>query len=281
MFGVLKRAVKAIAPATYARAAETYHYRRRFSSAERRGHRQTTARFERLVERLAAEGGWRVQSGPFAGLQYPSRSARLQWVGHILGSALAPKILGSYEAELHGAIASIRHERYSTIVDVGTGEGYYAVGLARMFPGAIVQGFETNRAARRFCLELAAQNGVAGRVRVGGAAGRRALGSALGSGRCLVLCDCEGCEEQLIDPEQVPGLLRADLLVELHETVAPGITALLRARFAPTHTVEILAETPREPEAYPALAALDAADRALALDEGRPAAMAWAWLRLR
>ena len=69
-----------------------------------------------------------VRHGPFAGLQYPELTA--------VGSALYPKLLGSYQREIQGWIEEICAAGYSEIVDVGFAEGYYAVGLARRLPRA-------------------------------------------------------------------------------------------------------------------------------------------------
>src|SRR3990172_3223867 len=63
----------------------------------------------------------RVASGPFQGMRY---------VGKAVESAFFPKLMGTYEKELHGiwyrqiAAASSRW-----VVNIGAAEGYYAVGL--------------------------------------------------------------------------------------------------------------------------------------------------------
>src|SRR6478672_6897407 len=63
-----------------------------------------------------------VQHGPFKGMKYPGVNS--------VGSALIPKLLGSYERELHPLIDSICAGQYDQVVDIGCAEGYYAVGLA-------------------------------------------------------------------------------------------------------------------------------------------------------
>ena len=281
MLQALKQAVKALAPVTYDRARRAYNYHKRFTPEERREHRQATERFARLITRIAAQSDWRVQSGPFAGMKYPATAGRQQWRGHLLGSALAPKILGSYEAELQQTIREISTTSYSTVIDIGTGEGYYAVGLARLIPTASVLGFEINANAREYCRRMAALNNVGRRVKVGAAADAQTLASALEQGKCLVVCDCEGCEETLLNPIQVPALASADILVELHDFLVPGITDVIRERFAPTHDIELIQEGSRDPSTYATLAALQESDQHLLLDETRPAIMSWAWLRTR
>ena len=57
-----------------------------------------------------------------------------------------------------------------------------------------------------------------------------------GSGYPFIIMDVEGAEDNLLDPVRVPGLRRAEVIVELHEHVVLGITERLRAaRFAKSH----------------------------------------------
>ena len=63
-----------------------------------------------------------VISGPFAGMQYVNTS---------VGSALEPKILGTYELELHDVFERLLDKDFAAIVNVGAGEGYLAVGQGR------------------------------------------------------------------------------------------------------------------------------------------------------
>lgn len=101
-----------------------------------------------------------VRSGPFKGMRYPE--------GRSTGSALIPKILGCYERELHEVFEEVCQQRYSAIVDIGCAEGYYAVGLAMRLQHANVYAFDTDRAARDLCREMARTNCVLDRLAVEG-----------------------------------------------------------------------------------------------------------------
>lgn len=68
--------------------------------------------------------GKRILAGPFRGMKYIENSH---------GSAYLPKILGSYEKELHKFIPRIVEEEYELILDIGAAEGYYAVGLSYLY----------------------------------------------------------------------------------------------------------------------------------------------------
>jgi protein-L-isoaspartate O-methyltransferase len=52
--------------------------------------------------------------------------------------ALAPRLIGTYEDELHPHLAEALAADPEVILDIGCAEGYYAAGLARLAPGAVV-----------------------------------------------------------------------------------------------------------------------------------------------
>jgi hypothetical protein len=208
-----------------------------------------------LVQRLCGSEP-RVLAGPFAGMRYIRAS----------GSGLLPKLVGSYESELHGAVLESLGRGYEVVVNVGSGEGYYAVGYARCLSQAVVHAFDADPLARQRLGMMATLNGVAARVRIGGFCSPASLQSLLG-GRCLVVCDCEGGEGELLDPERVPALRGADILVEMHDFIDPSISRTLLARMDGSHEIQVLkAEERREVEG---LGDLGPEDRALAVYEGR------------
>lgn len=226
---------------------------------------------ERIIRAIVGGGGLKVQGGPFAGMRYVSRPG---------GGAFYPKLIGSYEAELHGVLACALENQYERVINIGCGEGYYAVGLALRLPAASVHAFDTDTEARQLCEELARLNGIAERVTVAGACSLQGLGEITG-GRTLIVCDCEGCELELLRPDLVPGLSRCDLLVELHDFIDRNISRTIMSRFAATHDITLVSSAARDPSAYPGLSALSPDDRLLAVAEGRPETMQWAFMTAR
>src|SRR6202008_1532945 len=99
------------------------------------------------------------------------------------------------------------------IIDVGCAEGYYAVGLARLAPQATVHAFDIDEAARTACAELARRNGVAERVRIGGAFPPEGF-EAFAGRRVLVMVDAEGAELDVLRPDLAPSLAGMSLIVE-------------------------------------------------------------------
>src|SRR5229473_2239235 len=71
--------------------------------------------------------GQKVLNGPFQGMMLASGSAEGCYV---------PKLLGCYEAELHPYVAEAAQRGYEAIINVGTAEGYYAIGMARLLPSS-------------------------------------------------------------------------------------------------------------------------------------------------
>lgn len=222
----------------------------------------------RIAQAFVVRNGLHVLDGPFAGMTYVSQA---------VGSAFVPKLLGSYESELHGALAEIIAKDFKTIVDVGCAEGYYAVGLALRMPSARVYAFDTDPAARKLCRDMTQVNVVSHRVTVAGKCDVENLGGLL-QDRALVVCDCEGYERDLLCPERVPGLRRADVLVELHDCIDSSILQTIFSRFQATHEIALLTSVERDPSCYPALESLKAEDRRLAVSEFRSAGQQWAYM---
>lgn len=216
-------------------------------------------------------GELRVLSGPFAGMRYLPVAS---------GSGLLPKIVGSYEMEIHSAIAASLRRAYRRVINIGCGEGYYAVGYARALPAATVFAFDPDVLARSRLRALARLNGVTDRIRVGVQCRPQHLGELSGKG-CLVVCDCEGCERELLDPQISSSLRDSDILVEIHDFLDSTGSILLAQRFNCTHEILLFDVQPRSAYQAPNLDRLSAEQRNFALWEGRPARTKWGWMRAR
>ncbi|MBL4928635.1 class I SAM-dependent methyltransferase [Fuscibacter oryzae] len=220
---------------------------------------------------LAKRSGTVVAHGPFAGMVYG--------VGAVEGGA-APRLLGLYEASLTPVIEKVIGGGYGLVIDVGCAEGYYAVGLARRMPGVRVMARDSDARAQGLCRDLAALNGVADRVEVGGVLTHDDF-ALCADQKTFVLCDIEGAEDGLLDPALAPGLAHADLLVEVHEGASRGLLARLTQRFAPTHTVTRI-DRALSPAPLPGwMEELSDLDRLLAYWEWRAKPTPWLWMERR
>ena len=224
-------------------------------------------RSELVANTLTGRLGNVVAAGPFQGLNYAipasegSRSARL---------------LGVYEASLTPVIETIIARAYPLVIDVGSAEGYYAVGLARRMPQSRVMARDENANAQRLCQDLARLNGVADRVTTGGRM-EHADFDLCTAQPTVIICDIEGAEGALLDPVRAPGLLAADILVECHDTFSPGLADRLAVRFSLSHDVtrigrQLDARLPDWMEEWSDL------DRLIALWEWRMGPTPWLWM---
>ena len=224
-----------------------------------------------VTRSLTSEIGWTVQSGPFEGMRY---------VPEAVGSTLVPKLLGCYESELHSTINLILKNNHQKIIDIGCAEGYYAVGLALKNPTAVIHAFDIDATGRTLCNEMARINGVDGRVITQKECTHQDL-QTLATPGCLIICDCEGCELELLQPSAVPALADCDLLVELHDVLKPGLTNELLGRFKPTHEIQLIDTQDRDPRAYAHLQRFSRVNQKVAVSELRDGPMQWAFMRSR
>jgi SAM-dependent methyltransferase len=212
-----------------------------------------------------------VRHGLFRGMKYP--------VDKVVGGQLVPKVLGSYERELHPLFERLRGRDYSEIVDIGCAEGYYAVGLARMFPRARIFAYDTNAEGIRLCRLVALENGVDNRIVTGLFCDAVALQALPLTRRALVFSDCEGYEKHLFTPDTVRKLAAHDVLIEVHDMADINISARLREVFKGTHDLEVIQSLDDIKKAqkydYPELAQFDLAQRKMLLAEIRGCIMEW------
>jgi hypothetical protein len=218
-----------------------------------------------LANTYLAREGARIRGGPFAGMEYLAAATE---------GALIPRLLGTYESELHPYLQRFAAEGLDTVVDVGCAEGYYAVGLARLMPQITVHAHDIDEAARTACTELAARNGVTDRVRIGGAFPPEGFEAFAGQ-RTLVMVDAEGAELDVLRPDLSPALAGMRLIVETHDVYRAGALKTLVARFAPTHAITIVRQQPKRFEMPPWLQELPHLDQLLAVWEWRAQPTPW------
>jgi len=205
-----------------------------------------------------------VYGGPFAGMRYLERPTE---------GGLAPRLLGSYESELHPFIERFIAKSFRQIAVVGSAEGFYAVGLALRCPQSVVLAFDTDAAAAPACRALAQINGAAERVLTRDAFVPDLLDDAEGT---FILCDIEGAEADLIDPVRYPVLrIVPALIVECHEAKRRGVIRQLTDAFASSHHVELVRHAPTAFALPDCLQGQSHLDQLLALWEWRMSPTPW------
>jgi hypothetical protein len=246
-----KRFLDRFVPFLYRPVRRTYQWQ---------GERRFQRRYRRLVGQITAKAGWQVQTGPFTGMHY---------IEEARSSALLPKLLGTYEDELHPTLEAFLAAPYPIVIDIGCAEGYYAVGLARRMPAAIIHAFDLEPKSRSLCTKLAIRNGVVDRVLIHD---RFTLDQfpEPPAERLLVICDVDGFEIELFKPESTIHWQRADLIVELHDCLGLPCRKAVQDCLSGTHHIEVIPSRTKTPPRLDSLDALSDADRQLAVDELRP-----------
>ncbi len=200
----------------------------------------------------------------------------------VFGS-ITPKWIGCYEIELHGIIDEIINGNYTSIINIGCAEGYYAVGFLYRMPSANIYAYDIDYLSRSKVKKLAKLNGVARKIKIAGQCSWGELAKH-SRGKTVIVCDIDGGERALLDPVECPSLLAFDILVEVHEEGkwTPSTLALLKARFEATHLIKEITATDRE-SLTKSMAGLDVnagPDQIGELvDEHRSDGFKWLWMR--
>lgn len=209
----------------------------------------------------------KVLTGPFAGMKYPNLVAS--------NSELLPKLIGSYERETHRYIEKLLGSDIERIVNIGAGEGYYAVGLARRNENAEIYAFDIDKKARERCEQMATLNNVSNRIKIFDYCTIEKL-KELAENKLNIICDCDGCEYDLFKPENIKYFQNSNILLELHDREnSKGVEGLL-ALFKDTHSISRSEYSERDPDNYSCIAKLKLSEKEFALDENRSLGFRWA-----
>jgi hypothetical protein len=222
---------------------------------------------------LLQQQGTVVMQGPLAGLDFIEQSAE--------GCHIA-KLLGCYEQPLLPYIQQAIDTGYHTILNIGCAEGYYAVGMARYMTNTKVMAYDLNPNAQTTCQALADKNKVSDRITIGALFSTDDFAQYANTDT-LVLCDIEGAEKDLLDPNKAPALKGMDIIVESHEAMYPGLTQELINRFQETHDIMYIQDNGQRqlanmPSWFNNLAHLD---QLLAVWEWRSGATPWLVMKVK
>ena len=180
------------------------------------------------------DDNYTIQNGPFKGMKYIKRSS---------GSALLPKILGSYEEPIQKWVEEVvEKKKYQNIIDIGCAEGYYACGFAKRLPNSKITAYDIDKEARKNTAELMKVNNLTN-IEIKAECTHSELNEK-SIFNTLVFCDIEGFEKILLDPIEVPNLKNVDLIIETHDCFISNITEELISRFYMTHIMRIIVDYP-------------------------------------
>lgn len=241
---------------TYIRMIESSRYAWRLRKWQQDRRRKNV---RRLCEIMLQRTNNTVYSGPFAEMKL------------IKGSFLAlqpPMILGSYESEIYHSLYRVICIAPRRIIDIGSAHGYYTVGLARQLPDSTIIAFEGDEGHWNEAKRLAVENSVEDRIIQRGFCTVEEL-STFCEPHSFILCDCEGGEINLLNPQAIPNMTSCYIVCELHDFLHDGITGELIRRFKKTHIITIHCEMGRDPINYRLLHRLPKNLQRLAVEETR------------
>ncbi len=231
------------------------------------GRRAALAR--RLLGQLSADPS--VKAGLFAGMRYPfADPARLN---------LFPKLLGTYESELHSALAGICQSQLPLICDLDCGDGYFAIGLARKHRDAKVHAFDHDPTARRDCRILAEANGITGNLTLGDTLCPGSITQLDFSRGGIVRLGAKSMFRHLLTPGVLAHLKGAHILIELWRLPDPKIQDDLLLRLNRSHHVLTAAGlgNPQRTQHYRSTfaEAADSLSQQIAFSESRSGEVSW------
>jgi len=214
-----------------------------------------------------------VLSGPFRGLKYFDMVS--------ISSALIPKLLGSYEQELHEVLEKIiQKNSYICLINIGCAEGYYSAGLAyRLSSLQKVYCIDIHEGALHANKTLLKMNKIKTSFIFQNCLDLTEVLKDILTEKTLILCDCEGFEEYYIDPIKFSTLRDTDILVEVHDFLGKKISEKIKRSFNKTHEIKMIFQTKRDLKFYEKLSGISGNILKQSLDEKRQKGNFWMWLQ--
>jgi hypothetical protein len=225
-----------------------------------------------ISERIYKEFGGTIKYGPFKGLILVSNLKDL--------SADYPAMFfGTYEQEILESLTEIPRS-YSTLINLGAGDGYYAVGVLASGMFAKTIAYEGNEDRRSQITHLAEINNCKTDIQINAWADKeifQKFGQDFLS-KSVIISDIEGAEFDIFDDSNFELLKRSIIFIEIHDfLVSQGDVKLQELlQIAEKHfQVTRFTTASRNPSLFPELKYYSDQDRWFTVVEGRGQLMTW------
>lgn len=221
-----------------------------------------------ILDYVYKECNGTVKYGPFTGMKILPEYC---WGDGDTGS----KLLGLYEVELFEPIEECIAANPDLIINYGCAEGFYGLGMAMHLPNSKVVLFDIEQSA----LDVSRKNAIANNltnVEFSRECNHAYLESILSkASNPIILMDCEGAEDIVLDLKKIPSLAKTTVVVELHDCLLAGITERLINKFEKSHNLEGITQSTPNLHVEPILGLSDL-DKLILYNENRPSTMTWA-----
>ncbi|MDY0922239.1 hypothetical protein [Leclercia sp. CFBP8987] len=211
-----------------------------------------------------------VKYGPFTGLHLD----RETWWGKLdLGS----QCLGLYEKEILNLIDAIEAGHYSTFIDIGAADGYYAIGMLVSGKVGRTICFEQTEKGRSVIAENWKKNNSVGELTIMGEANAASFAALnpVALENAFVLVDVEGFEFELLTNEVLSLLRSSTVVIEIHHWMDNFLCKYSNfLRHADSYfDVTVIERVERETSNLPELRDFTDDNRLLLTSERRPGVM--------
>ena len=193
--------------------------------------RLATVRSILIYNTIIENEGSKIFQGPFKGMNFFSNPA------DISEGCFVPKIIGSYESELHPFIEDLKINKPNIIINIGAAEGYYSVGLKLMLKNTDVFAYDIDPKAKEKTLELSQLNDV--NISCKGEFLSSEL-DGLEKKDIFILCDIEGSELNLFSKDEIMKYKNCRLIIETHSTKIGHSKDILPNLFSKTHDIKVI-----------------------------------------
>ena len=228
-----------------------------------------------LGDRLERQLGVRsVQHGAFRGMQLSRLSG---WNRTDIPSML----LGMYEQEVVEYLAKLPARSRETFVNIGAGEGYFAIGMLHAKLTSRTICFEMSDRGREAIKDAQSLNRIGGNLTLFGTADEKFLDviegvDSFGYHSSVFLIDVEGAEVQLLTDTRLQRMTLATIVIETHATmVSEQDQSKFEELCSKYHCVSEIRTEERNPSQFSELEFWSDNDRWAICSEGRPQRGRW------
>lgn len=244
----------------------------KFSEEQRILWRKETVaqRQERVSLELFDLLGGCVKYGPFRGLKLQKNT----WWGK---SDLGSMLMGFYEKEILDFIDSIEAGQFSTFIDIGAADGYYACGLLHSKKIRKAVCFEKSELGRNVIKNNWLNNDSCGELEIIGEANIDTIKALPTSSlkNSLILVDIEGYEFELLTDSVLSTFSNCTIIIEIHNWIDDFLVKYenLLINASKYFNIEPIQQVERSTSTYPELRDLTDDNRLLLVSERRPCLM--------